>query len=126
MIYTIGYAKHYDAGLEQAADTGIPMLKKGAVADYPGGIAVKTVEDGLRAIREHPEIGSGKGYAVYEVYANWEADTKPSRHGFLVWPPAGRPRSKKGGGGPAEHTGHVGGEGGTRPRHVDRCPHGGA
>lgn len=73
MIYTIGNEKNYMAAI---AENGvIQKTGKGDLPDcpnYPGGYAFKTAEDAQRRIDEaYPD----RGFAVFGLDADWEADT---------------------------------------------------
>jgi hypothetical protein len=79
MIYTVGNKRVYDEKIEHARKSGGSFAKLGADGDYPGGFAVRTIEDARRLIRER---GKGRGWAIYEVDADWDRDTRPSQHGW--------------------------------------------
>ena len=60
MIYTVGYAPVYDAGIKRY---GSEFKKSGRSATYAGGFACQTVEDAKRLIAS--ETGRGRGWSVY-------------------------------------------------------------
>ena len=79
MIYTIGNQESYDDALRQNGAQGIKTLKMGRRDDYPGGYAFQTASDAARRIAEaYP----GRGFAIYEVDADWDQDTYPSAAGW--------------------------------------------
>lgn len=75
-VYTVGYEPMYDKGI---AELGNDFRKKGRTHDYPGGFAANTVEDAKRLIVEH---GDGKGWAIYELDADWDRDTVQASNGW--------------------------------------------
>jgi len=78
MIYTVGYEKGYDEQLANLRTNG-GFLKTGRNGSYPGGFAVRNTEDAARLIREWGKEGE---WAIYQVAASWEKDTKPSLQGW--------------------------------------------
>ena len=77
MIYTVGHEKKYDKLLHDTL--GHSFKKLGRNGTYPGGFAVATVDDATRLIEEWGKVGE---WAIYEVDADWEKDTKPSLQGW--------------------------------------------
>lgn len=76
-VFTIGNEETYDRGLQQLGDA---FCKMGAKPPrYPGGFALKTVEDACRLI---DEFGKQSEWAVYRLEADWDKDTKPSDNGW--------------------------------------------
>lgn len=75
-VFTVGYEPMYDKGI---AVRGNDFKKKGRTHDYAGGFAANTVDDAKRLIDEH---GACKGWAVYELKADWDRDTVPSSDGW--------------------------------------------
>lgn len=76
MIYTVGNEQNYDLGLSKL---GREFKKLGSLPGwYPGGFVVRTIEDGIRLVREQ----GTSDWAVYEVDADWINDTKPSARGW--------------------------------------------
>lgn len=79
MIFTIGSQSSYDRALDEAASLGRQLFKLGQTTDYPGGYAFQTVGDAERRIAEaYPD----RGFAVYELDGDWDADTYPTIGGW--------------------------------------------
>ena len=76
LIYTIGSTKLYDSGLKNHIGK---FFKQGMTPSYPGGFAVKTIQDGKQLIEE---MGEKESWAVYEIEAKWGVDTKKSENGW--------------------------------------------
>ena len=79
-VFTVGHEDTYDDGMRNRYG----FVKRGTwcSADgdlYPGGFACRTIEDAQRLIDER---GHGRGWAVYELRADWESDTVPSTNGW--------------------------------------------
>lgn len=68
-IFTIGTREWYDPGLATGR-----LQKKGRNESYPGGSVWKTPQEAARHCK--PE------QSVYEVLADWDTDTEPSRSGM--------------------------------------------
>lgn len=75
-VYTVGNTHIYDDGI---ANLGRDFCKLGPREGYPGGFAVNSVDDGLRLIIE---MGKETEWSVYELDADWEQDTLPSKNGW--------------------------------------------
>ncbi len=75
-VYTVGNEQNYDLNI---ALYGAGFKKVGHRPNYPGGFACKTPEDAARLIAERGYRGA---WAVYELAADWEADTAPSENGW--------------------------------------------
>lgn len=74
MIYTLGHKATY---LSAIADRG-KIVKSGKFGDYPGGYALKTIEDAKRLLVEnHAE----DYYCIFGLLADWETDTEPDPNG---------------------------------------------
>ena len=69
MIYTIGHTKSYLRYFEESGK----VYKKGRTPDYCGGSVWKTKEDAEKHVK--------KGYSVFGVLADWDAETVPSNNG---------------------------------------------
>lgn len=79
MIFTIGNRESYDDLVRQNGAKGVCVLKLGRRDGYPGGYAFQTATDAARRIAEaYP----GRGFAIYEVDADWERDTYSSAAGW--------------------------------------------
>jgi len=79
MIYTIGHAERYNKWLEQCKEEERPLEKRGRNDEYAGGSVWPTAEEAWKHIKnESPRLDE---YSVYEVDANFEKDTVPSKNG---------------------------------------------
>jgi hypothetical protein len=75
VIYTVGNERQYDARLKQDR----PLIKRGRVGSYPGGIACQHATDAIAVIAEFKQIGA---WAVYSVDAQWDLHTEQSSNGW--------------------------------------------
>lgn len=81
-VFTVGSEQAYDNNLKYL---GAKFRKLGRSLDYPGGYALRSVADARRLIKEQ---GPGCDWAVYELDADWDVDTVPSKNGWwraLIW-----------------------------------------
>lgn len=74
MIFTVGHEGRYDRLMSRGV-----FMKQGRLRNYPGGLVFRTAADARRYMLE---LGQHDGWAVYEVDADWEHDTKMSEHGW--------------------------------------------
>lgn len=83
-VYTVGNEKNYDYGIKKYGDE-FKKLGKTPGCDitgglpYAGGFACQTPEDARRLLEEQGRVGE---WAVYELAADWEKDTVPSKNGW--------------------------------------------
>lgn len=70
MIFTVGHRDSYERYLREQSQH---CYKRGPRGDQPGGSVWQTFEDASRYAKD--------GFAVYQVDADWEADTVPSVSG---------------------------------------------
>lgn len=75
-VYTVGHEVSYDTGLAQL---GPDFMKMGPNKHYAGGYALQSVADAERLIKECEREWT---WAVYELDADWDEDTKPSEVGW--------------------------------------------
>lgn len=82
-VFTIGHERNYDRGLREQGETFYKLGRRGYAGhwgpSYPGGYAFSSVADAARRIVEAGRVGE---WAVYELAADWEADTEPSEDGW--------------------------------------------
>ena len=77
-VFSVGYEPTYDLGIK---NYGQAFRKQGSrpLEGYPGGFAVRSIEDGKRLIAE---MGVGRQWAIYLLDAEWTVDTRPSQNGW--------------------------------------------
>jgi hypothetical protein len=75
-VFTVGNEESYDAGIKQL---GLTFQKTGRRDNYPGGFACQTLDDANRMINACNKRGE---WAVYELAADWDRDTVPSKNGW--------------------------------------------
>ncbi len=76
MIYTIGYAEHYEKQFKESEAQGKPLIKIGRTIDYNGGSVWRTREEAQSYL-------DGRGmheYSVYGVLADWDRDTEGNKY----------------------------------------------
>jgi len=75
-VYTVGDEDTYDSRLKACPSN---FKKLGKTDNYPGGFALKTIEDAVRLIKEFNKV---REWAVYELDADWDEDTVKSERGW--------------------------------------------
>jgi len=79
-VFTVGNEQAYDLGLQvRGKDFQKIGRRNGLVNHYPGGFAFKSADDANKLIKEFERQDE---WAVYELEADWEKDTVPSKNGW--------------------------------------------